>query len=250
MYDPTAVLASIDRNAIWVLLFGAFAIGGNCVFYIAMLRAALAAKMAPMVLLTAVVFLLHDGNYVASANLWFGKYRHWFPILFWGWLIVTAFFAVTWIVLIIRWGRSDTAGRLNRKQWTGWCLASVLVGLTMWIPLKSALDDDLYLLSFMLTINLCAISGLTLYIRRGGAYGQSVLQWTAFTVMGAGFFGCSQFFGDEVFRSPAWIGMALFNVLAGIFLAVAAKRAAGDTRHRVDGTSTHTTSTRLPMASR
>lgn len=224
MYDASEVLRNIDDHVVWVLLLGTVSIVGNLIYYVAMARASSAAGLAPMTLLSATVFLAHDGGFVAEFDKWFNKYDHWFPQLFWAWLVVTVCFAVWYVAQIARYGKKETPLPISQQQWYLVCVGAAVSAVFMWLTVKSALDDDLYLLSFMLTQNLCAISGLALLIRRGDARGQSAAQWWGFLAMCAGFFGLTQFLEDSSFQSPLWFGCGLFNLASGLILLTFARQ--------------------------
>jgi hypothetical protein len=224
MYDPAAVLQHVSDHPVPVLLFGGIAIIANLVYYTETYRLAARDACMPLTLLAVATFLPHDGNYVLNADKWFNDYDHWFPILFWVALIVTITFALAFLRQIVVHGRKELALPIDQTRWTALCIAAVVAGSVLWGVLKANIDDDLYLLTFMLTITWCAVSGAGLLLRRGTSRGQSVRQWTAYTVMASGFFLCSQFLGDG-FHGLGWYSLSAVTILGGVGMVIAVSRA-------------------------
>jgi hypothetical protein len=224
MYDPGAVLQHVSDRPVAVLLFGGIAILANLVFYTETYRLAARDVCLPLTLVAIATFIPHDGNYVLNADKWFNQYDHWFPILFWVALIITSAFAFAFLRQIVLHGRAELSLPIAQSRWTLLCMGALAAGAVFWGVLKANIDDDLYLLTFMFTIPWCAVSGGALLLRRRTSRGQSVRQWTAYTVMAGGFFACSQFLG-EGFHGLGWYSLSAVAILAGVAMVIAVSRA-------------------------
>jgi len=132
VYDATAVLAEVSRNAGLIVALGAIALLCNWYYFFECARLARRDRCMPMALWATTVFIGHDGSYLLMFRTWFHVYDHWFPKLFWVGLIVTFSFEVTFFVQTIRYGRAEIAPRLSQPQWIAYCAGALVTGVVFW----------------------------------------------------------------------------------------------------------------------
>lgn len=233
-YDPDVVLANVSDHAVLALVLGGLALVSNFVFFTETARLAARHRRAPLALLGVAVFLPHDLNYVLNAGDWFGRYSHWFCQLFWVALIATSAFEVLFLVQIVRFGRAELAPGLSQAQFTAVCLAAVVLGAGAWGLVKSAIDDPLYLISFLVTATLCVPAGASVLLRRPDRGGQSRRQWLAFCGIPAGYLPLSLVVFGDAFDDVLWIFLSVATLLGGFMLvwAVRPRAARADRGHR------------------
>jgi hypothetical protein len=93
-------------------------------------------------------------------------------------------------------------------------LGAIAAGIISWALLKGALQDNLYLLSFMGTLLWGCPSSSALLGRRPDGRGQSVLEWIAFSVMTVCYSITSIFFfGGGFFHSWEYVGICVAATL-------------------------------------
>lgn len=210
IYSPEATLAAITDNWIGVVAIGGVSIVAMWVFFIEAARMSHRDRVAPMALWMTALWWPHDGNYLLDFDLWFGTYDHWFMKLFWFAIIVTFLSETTYVVQTIRYGRDELSPGQSQGVHTLRVLGAVAAGVISWSLLKGALNDPLYLLSFMGTLLWGLPSASALLLRRRSAAGQSLLEWQAFAVMTFCYSAASIFFfGGGFFHSWQYVGICL-----------------------------------------
>jgi hypothetical protein len=209
-YDPQATLAAITDNAPAIVLIGGVSIVAMWVFFIEAARMSARDRVPPMALWMTVLWWPHDGNYLLSYGDWFTTYDHWFMQLFWFAIIVTFVSESVYVAQTIRYGRDELSPGQTQRAHTVRMLCALAAGVVSWSLLKGALDDPLFLLSFMGTLLWGLPSASALLARRRGPTGMSVLEYQAFSVMTICYSVASiGFFGDPFFRSAPYVGICL-----------------------------------------
>lgn len=208
-YDPHATLAAITDNAGAVIVIGGVSIVAMWVFFIEAARMSRRDRVAPMALWMTVLWWPHDGNYLLNADDWFGTYDHWFMQLFWFAIIVTFVSESIYFVQTIRYGRDELSPGQSQRVHTLRMLGALAAGVISWTLLKGALDDPLFLLSFMGTLLWGLPSASALLARRAGRpLGMSLLEYQAFAVMTFCYSIASiGFFEDDFFHSAPYVGI-------------------------------------------
>lgn len=217
MYQPAEVLRYVSDHAVLVVLLGGITLLCNFVYFGEAARLGFRDRCAPMALWGTAIFLAHDGNYLLDYGKWFNTYDHWFPKLFWVALCVTFTFELVFFSQIVRFGRAEFAPALSQRMWTLYCVGAVAAGVIGWAIVKRVLDDDLYLVSFMVTILLCGPSSMPIMMRRGSRRGFSPLEFGAFTVMALGFAVTTQLFSAS-FHNLTWIVLSAAAVGYGLVM--------------------------------
>jgi hypothetical protein len=225
MYDAETVLRTVNDNAALVVALGALALAANWTYFFECARLARRDKCYPMALWATTVFMGHDGSYLLMANDWFNGYEgvpgNWFPPLFWVGLIVTFSFECIFFVQTIRYGRQEIAPRLSQQQWTAYCLLAAVTGIVFWAVTKTYLDDELYLMTFLVTFGMCAPATIPLMIRRGARIGVGAVQLWAYALIGVFYIALTVFVLGDPFDDPIWLlGSAVTLGLAAALLAL------------------------------
>jgi peptidoglycan/LPS O-acetylase OafA/YrhL len=96
-----------------------------------------------------------------------------------------------------------------------------VVGVVFWTAVKSYLDDPIYLMTFLVTLGMCAPATIALMMRRGDSRGTGVRQmWAAYLGIGVAYISVTTGLPGGPFRSPAWLVAAA--VCLGLAVAMLA----------------------------
>lgn len=206
MYDPHATLQIIDANRVPILLLCSLAMVGNYVWFAEAIRVARRDRSYAMPVAATYFFLVHDASFVAYYSKWFNEYGHWYCELFWVALVVTTLMEIVFLYQTLHYGRAELFPALSQSMFTTVILGGVAAVAVIWLLVKSALNDDLYILSFFFAISWYPPLGMALVLRRKSRQGQTPLMWASFTAMGLFSFLASWFFFGPVFQSWLWLG--------------------------------------------
>jgi len=230
-YDPQQTLVAITENAVPIVLIGGVSIVAMCVFFVEAARMSRRDRVAPMALWMTVLWWPHDGNYLVNVGDWFSRYDHWFMQLFWFAIIVTFVSESIYVVQTIKYGRDELSPGADRRTHTVRVLVALVAGVVSWALVKGALDDPLFLLSFMGTLLWGLPSSAALLARRKAPVGQSLLEWQAFSVMTICYSVASVgFFGGGFFHSLPYVGICGVASVWSV-VNVFQLRSAGAVRH-------------------
>jgi hypothetical protein len=230
-YDPQQTLAAITVHAVPIVLIGGISIVAMWVFFVEAARMSRRDRVAPMALWMTVLWWPHDGNYLLDVHDWFGGYHHWFMELFWFAIIVTFVSESLYVAQTIRYGRDELSPGSGQRSHALRVLVALVAGTVSWSLLKGALDDPLFLLSFMGTLLWGLPSSAALLARRRAPLGQSLLEWQAFSVMTICYSIASVgFFGGGFFHSHPYVGICAVASVWSV-VNVLHLRAAGALRH-------------------
>lgn len=216
MYDPVAVLAAVDQNAVPVLLIAGLALIGNAIYYYEALRLGFRERIYAMPLSGLFFFIPHDMHYVLLWEKWFVEYDHWFLKLFWVALVFTALAAWVFLFQFLRYGQREWLPQVSRPMFVGLVLCGLLLSCGVWLALKAVLQDELFLFAFGLTAFWCAPFGMALMLRRGSRKGQSVLMWSGFLAIPLFYWPATAIYLGPYFQSPAWLALGAAAVIWGI----------------------------------
>jgi hypothetical protein len=215
MYQTAAVLQSVDQHTVLILSLCALALVGNYIFWIETLRLGFKHKTYSMPVACLMFFLPHDATFVAQYHHWFHDVHHWFPELWCYGLCVTVCMELAFLALLLKHGRAELAPNTSQAAFT----ALVCLGLAMctivWLVLKSAMQDELFLVIFGITIFWCAPFNLALMARRNAATGQSQLAWIGFLIMPV-FYYPATFILSPGFLNPLWAALGAVTIIGGL----------------------------------
>jgi hypothetical protein len=226
-YDPPTTLDAISHNAGVVIVIGGLSIIAMFVFFIEAARMGRRDRVYPMALWMTALWWPHDGSYLLHFGDWFGgRYHHWFMQLFWFAIVVTFLAECVYAWQTIQYGRDELSPGRSQRQHSLRIIGVMAAGVISWALVKGALDDDLYLLSFMATLLWGGPSGNAMLGRRRDGRGQSLLEWIAYSVMAVCYSIASIFFfGGGFFHSWQYIGICLAACVWSFVIIADARRA-------------------------
>jgi len=215
MYQTAAVLHEVDRHVVAVLLLCGLALVGNYIFWIENLRLGFKHKTYSMPIACLLFFLPHDATFVAMYGHWFHDINHWFPKLWWCGLCVTVGMELTFLVMLLKYGKAEVAPLASQALFTGMVFLGLALCTIVWLVIKSVMNDDLFLVIFGVTIFWCAPFNLALMARRGSTVGQSRLAWCGFLLMPAAYYPAT-FILAPGFRSVLWAALGVATIIGGV----------------------------------
>jgi hypothetical protein len=146
--------------------------------------------------------------------------------LFWFAIIVTFLAESVFAWQTIRYGREELSPGRSHREHTVRILGAMIASVISWALVKGALEDDLYLLSFMATLLWGGPSASALFGRRADGRGQSLLEWIGFSVMAVCYSITSIFlFGGGFFHSWQYLGICVASCLWSFVIVADARRA-------------------------
>jgi hypothetical protein len=226
-YDPRTTLDAISHNAVAVIGIGGLSIVAMFVFFIEGARMGQRDRVYPMALWMTALWWPHDGTYLLHFRDWFGgDHNHWFMQLFWFAIIVTFLAESVFAWQTIKYGSDELSPGRSQREQAARILGAMAAGVISWALVKGALEDDLYLLSFMATLLWGGPSGSAMLGRRPNGRGQSLLEWIAYSAMAVLYSIASIFFfGGGFFHSWQYVGICVASCLWSFVIIADAKRA-------------------------
>jgi len=215
MYETQAVLQTVDRHVLPILVLCGLALIGNYILWIENLRLGFRDKTYSMPIGCLFFFLPHDATFIALYSHWFHDLNHWFAKLWWYGLCVTVCMELTFLVMLLKYGRKELAPRISQGLFTAIILLGLALCTIAWLVVKSTMDDDLFLVIFGVTVFWCAPFNMALMARRQSAVGQSQLAWLGFLMMPLFYYPATLLLSPG-FRSPLWLALGAATVIGGI----------------------------------
>ena len=210
-YNANQALASIDANIVWVLGFFAVTAAATFVYLIQSFKLAREHQAYSSALPAVGWFAVHDLHFVLHYDLWFNVYDHWWVKAWWVALIFTTLIEFGLVAMIIKYGRKELAAWASQKQFFGLiALGTAAIGI-IWLLVKSAIDDPIWLISFPITAFWAVPFSTALLMRRQSQRGQSTtLPICSVFIIGA--FQGALWFIDPFFRSPYFLMFSAMGV--------------------------------------
>lgn len=215
MYDTQTVLQTVDGNWPLVLPLCALSLIGNYIYWIENLRLGFRDRRYSMPVGCLFFFLPHDVTFLALYAHWFHTLDHWFPQLWWYGLCVTVGMELTFLVMLLKYGRQELAPRTTQGLFTTLILLGLALCTIAWLVVKQAMDDELFLIIFGVTIFWCAPFNLALMAQRQSAVGQSQRAWIGFLMMPLFYYPATVLLSPG-FRSPLWLALGAATIVGGL----------------------------------
>lgn len=213
-YDPHLALQSIDANVVMVLLFFFGAAIFTFTFLIESFRLTRAHRAYSAPLAAVAWFAVHDLQFVLLYDTWFNVYDHWWVKAWWAALVFTTAIEFTLVGMVVKYGREELAPWATQAQFTALVvMATIGIGI-LWLFVKSALDDPLFLISFPITAFWALPFSTALMVRRQSRRGQSYLLEICVVFIMLSFQG-ALWHVDPFFRSPLYIAFTTMAVVWG-----------------------------------
>jgi hypothetical protein len=214
-YETSAVLDAVDQHTLQILGLCALALVGNYIFWIENLRLGFRNQTYSMPVGCLLFFLPHDATFVAMYSHWFHDIDHWFPKLWWFGLCVTVGMELTFLFMLLKYGRKELAPTASQKMFSAIILLGLILCTVAWLVVKSTMNDELFLIIFGVTIFWCAPFNLGLMMRRQSSVGQSQLAWFGYLLMPL-FYWPATLMLSPGFHSPLWLALGIATVVGGI----------------------------------
>jgi len=215
LYQTSAVLQAVDRHALLVLSLSGVALIGNYIYWIENLRLGFRDRTYSMPVGSLLFFLPHDATFVAMYGHWFHDIDHWFPKLWWCGLCVTVGMELTFLVMLLKYGRRELAPKISQDLFTAIILFGFALVTIGWLMVKSVMQDELFLIIFGITILWCAPFNFALMAQRGSSVGQSTLAWIGYLLMPL-FYWPATWLLAPCFREPLWNAVGAAAIAGGV----------------------------------
>jgi hypothetical protein len=214
-YDPQLVLQAIDDNVALVLLFFLGAAVFTFVFLVESFRLTRAHAAFSAPLAAVAWFAVHDLHFVLFYDLWFNVYDHWWVKAWWVALVFTTAIEFSLVGMVIKYGRKELAPWASPREFALLVvLATAAIGI-LWLFVKSALNDPLFLVSFPITAFWALPFSTALMLKRQSQRGQSYLLEICVIFIMLSFQG-ALWQVDAFFRSPMYLAFTTMAVCWGI----------------------------------
>jgi hypothetical protein len=205
MYDTKEVLASIDRNAVYILVLCATAMLFNYIYFIAAARRGFRDKVYPFSVFSTLFWLSGDASVVLNYDLAFHVVNHWYLKLFWVALCFTVLFELLYLSMIIRFGRKELAPDMSQSQFVAIILGALAVMFIAYTFIKTRMVDTLVIDYFCLANLAGPVFGWHLITRRKTRAGTSTLIWICYTMLVICWSAALAFFFGKPFNSPEYL---------------------------------------------
>jgi hypothetical protein len=205
MYDTKEVLASIDQNAVYILLLCGAAMIFNYIFFIDAVRRALRDKVYPFSVFSTLFWLSGDASVVLSYDLAFHVLNHWYMKFFWGALCLTVMFELFFLSTILRFGRKEIAPELSQPQFVATILGTLVVTFFAYNFIKERMGDTLVIDYFCLANLAGPMFNWHLVSRRKNLAGTSPLIWICYTGVVTCWSTALMLFYGKPFASPEYL---------------------------------------------
>ena len=212
LYEVSSVLANIDANVPYLLLFGALALLCNFTYFGSGIYWGLKHKVVSMPISATLIFIPHDLVYILMYDKWFNVYDHWFSQLYWVGLVITNIEECFFLYLTLKYGRKEYMPNVSQRMWVTIIFLALGGAFVAFVALKQVLADELWLFTFGLTLWFCVPLVIPMMLRRNSSAGQSKLMWCAFIGMAISYW-CAMYPLDPFFRSMPWLALGAVSVL-------------------------------------
>jgi hypothetical protein len=224
MYDPRLVLAAIDAHKWQIIALCSLAMLCNYIYFISAVRQGFRDRVFPVPMFCTFFWLAGDGSMVARYDLWFNVYDHWYLKLFWAALVLTVLCELVFLYMLLKFGRNELLPSWTQSQFRALVFAGLIVSTVVWVFVKEAIRDDLYITYFHLANMAGPLFGAAQVIRRRSTAGTNPLIWSAYTVMVASWFtACALWFGPP-FASSNYLALYAACTLSAAAMAIFVRR--------------------------
>jgi len=235
MYDPQAALLAIDAHAGSIIACLLITVIFAFVYFFIAFALALKQKVYVVPFIGAAVFLWHDFTFVLMYDKWFHIYDHWWVKMWWFALCGTVVLELAMLFQVYRYGHQELWPSLSKRAFGTLLVLGTLGVGALWALLKTALSDELFFITFVVTAVFSVPFHTAIMSRRQSRAGQSIAMQLSTIVMllslTAAFAQVAPFF-----RSPLYlVFVAVFVLwpLVNVWLILglpALRQAAGTSR--------------------
>jgi hypothetical protein len=224
MYDAVHVLANIDQNKWPILALGAGAMVCNYIWFFAAVWQGFRDKVYPIPIISVLFWLIGDGSVVVRWLSGHNAYDHWFLRLFSMSLILTVACELTFLAMILKFGKQEVMPKRSQADFTAAILVALFVVAVTWTYLAANLADPLNVAYFNLANMVGPAASAVLLIRRGSRAGTSTFIWAGYTAMLCCFYASCIFYYGAPFNGWGYIVFDTVNIASAIAMTVAVSR--------------------------
>jgi hypothetical protein len=221
VYDTKEVLASIDQNAVYILLLCGAAMAFNYIYFIDAARRGFRDKVYPFSVFSTLFWLSGDASVVLNYDLAFNVINHWYLKFFWVALCFTVMFELLYLSMILRFGRKEIAPELSQPQFVASVLGALVVMFFAYTFIKTRMGDTLVIDYFCLANLAGPMFNWHLISRRKSLAGTSPLIWVCYTALVVCWSTALMLFFGKPFASPEYL--TIYALAAGGSLVVTLK---------------------------
>jgi hypothetical protein len=224
MYDPTSILAAIDANKTPILTLCTGAMVCNYIWFFAAVWQGFKDKAYPVPILSTLFWLVGDGSVVVRWLTGNMAFNHWYLRQFSMSLILTVICELTFLFMILKFGRKELMPNRSQGQFTAVVLAGLAVMIVTWTYVWSNLADPLNIVYFYLANMAGPALGAALVVKRGTRAGTSPLIWGAYAAMLSFFYAACYLYYGAPFNSLGYVAFYLVNIGISVALMLVVSR--------------------------
>lgn len=214
-YDPYAIFQSFEANPVPIAALAILAFAFNGVFFYEAARIGFKQKTYVFPLWALTFYMAHDLSYVLLYEKWFKEYDFWLLQFFWVALIFTFFTESLYLRQYLKYARQEVFPNISQKLFTFLVIGAIPLVFLMWLNIKSAVDDDIYLIAFAVTVFWNAPVATQMLWQRRSRKGQSVLFHICIIGMQLPF-NTALYLLDPFFRTPLFLSMMAVTTIWSI----------------------------------
>jgi hypothetical protein len=227
MYPAVQTLSLIDQNKLAILCLCAGSMICNYTWFFAAVWQGFKDRVYPLSMVSVLFWLTGDGTVVVRWLTGDIAYHHWYVILFSMALILTVACELTFLFMILKFGKKEWMPGASQGAFTVVVLGALFVMVVAWTYLAAAMPDPLYITYFNLANLIGPVGSAALLVKRGSIAGTNTFIWAGYTVMLSFWYAALGGFYGAPFNSALYVGYYLVNIgaAAGMTVAVARMKA-------------------------
>jgi len=207
-YDPYDVLQAVDDHTAVIAVGMVIAMSLTGLYFYEAVRIGITQKTFACPLIATLWFLPHDLSFVLHWDDWFNAYDHWLPQVWRIGLVGTVGLEIFLLGQVIRYGRGELMPAFSQRLFVAVLVGAAFAVGCVWFFIRTALDDDLFYISFFLTIVWPVLFTTPQILKRRSRRGTSMLQQACLAPMMWGLYLALWNMGDW-FREPVFVVMVV-----------------------------------------
>lgn len=213
MYDVQTVIANLDENIVWFLIFGG--IGGICNWWLLIegIRLGFKDRSYAISLICLLFWAAHDVSFIALWDTFFVDIDHWVWKLFWFNILGSVITECILFYQVVMYSGDEIFSTEKTSHRVGILAAAFAMTLLAFWYLKTAFGGDpMFLYMMPLTIFMCPMFSISLATKRKSRRGQSLRQMWIYIALVCGIWP-AWYILDEAFRQPLFLALGVATIL-------------------------------------
>lgn len=211
MYDTAHIIATINDNLAFFLVFGLIGMAGNWWYFYEAIVMGFRHRTYAVAATCTLFFFAHDIAFIAAWYVWFVELDFWMWKLFWINILISGVGEIVIFYQMVKYGRDELLPGFSRRALiAGLIGAQICIVIAFWYA-RSALGDPMFLISIPLTIFWLAPWAIALTLRRQSTRGQSVKLNLSYIMMVAGIWPAWSIL-DPMFQSPLFFALGAASI--------------------------------------